>query len=237
MANWLFPKSDDGSLRAFAIKIIAKLSGLRTTDDNPFPVRLVEKEIRDHLYLATKQEDEILEARGEKPNDQRLAPFPCLKMVESTDFFCKCTRSGGRFLKVALPKFIHWQGSSYITYLGNTELSLPFVPTKGITAINAQIDYLNKPAYFLAGQNAYIALPAGYEEMCEVTVVGIPEDPLATTGPCFDIWSTEWNIPGYMRAIVEQRVMEALNPALSTMQSSDYRNNSQAGNQFPTITS
>jgi len=235
MADWLFPKSDDGSLRGFALKIRAKISGGQPTDDNKYPLRLIEKEIRDQYYLAQKQEDEYKDRMGEKPNEQRRFPFACLDMEDSNDFYCKCTKSGGKFKRVKLPKFIEWQGSSYISYLGNTDMDLAFTQMESVTKMNAQIEQINRPAYFLAGQYAYIGLPFGYETMCQVTVIGIPEDPMATTGPCFDIWSTKWNIPGYLRAIVEQRVLEALNPMLATNQGSDMRNNSQSGNQFTTI--
>lgn len=236
MADWMFPKSDDGSLRGFALKIRAKLVGGEPTDDNKYPVRLIEKEIRDKYYLAQKQEDEYKESRGDKPSDQRKHPFPCLKLEDSSDFFCKCTGSGGKFKRVKLPKFIEWQGASYISYLGNTDMDIPFSFTENVSKMNAQISFVNRPMYFIAGEYAYVGLPFGFEGICQVTVIGIPEDPMATSGPCFDIWSTKWNIPGYLRAIVEQNVIQALNPMIATSQGADIRNNSQFGNQNPTIT-
>ena len=229
-------KVSDLSLRGMSYEIRGILSGGRASDDNPIPLRLIDRAIKDTYSALVKQEDDIKEQKGEALDAQRVQPFPCLKLENNNDFYCACTKTGGSFKKVRLPKFIQSKGYPYISYLGNTDMDLEFMPAMGIQDLNARIPFSGKPGYFVAGSNAYVALPKDYALMCEVTVLGIPEDPLATSGPCFDIWSSEWNITGYMRARVKQEVLAYLgNVILTTGQNRDLRNNSQSGNQFVTI--
>lgn len=237
MAELLYPKASEWSLRGWAMKIRAKLSGGQVSDDNAYPLRLIENEIKNSYALAQKQEDEIKEAQGVLPSDQRLVPFPCIPLKDSSDFTCKCSGSGGSFKVAALPKFIQWQSKSFISYLGNTDMDLPFFQFGSIQQMNAQLDFLDRPGYFLSGSNAYIGLPKKYKMICEITVLGIPEDPTDADGPlCYDVWAEDWQVSNYMRAIVEGMVIQNLAQSLvATFPSRDQRNNSSPGNEFTTI--
>lgn len=235
MAN-LSAKSSDKSLRGMAIEIKNILSGGISSDDNTMSVRLIERSIKDKYAEVMKEEDELKERKGEKLDAQRVIPFPCIDLIENNDFYCKCTGAGGKFKKAVLPKFIQNKGMPYISYLGTTDMLSEFDIRKDIGDLNAKFGYINKPSYFVAGNTAYVAIPEGWELVCQVTVLGIPVDPLATSGPCFDVWSQEWNIADHVRSVVKERTIQFLgNPLSVTTQSRDIRNNAQAGNQFATI--
>lgn len=231
-------KSSDTSLRGMAYEIRNILSGGITSDDTTISLRQIERSIKDIFASTMKEEDDIKERKGEKLDAQRVLPFPCIDLVENTDFFCKCTGAGGKFKKAVIPKMIQNRGLPYIPYFGTTDMLTPFDPRRDLADLNSKYGYLNVPSYFVAGNTAYVALPEDFVLVCQITLLGIPVDPLATSGPCFDVWSQDWNIPGHMRSIVKQRTIEFLgNPLATTTQTRDVRNNAQSGNQFATIES
>lgn len=235
MADWKYPPVIKGSLRAMAYEIKNQMSGGITSDDNVYSIRLIESEIKHQLGLAQWEEDKLNQALGIEPNAQRIQVFPCIPLIDNKDFYCKCTKTGGKFKKAVLPAMMQWRGQSYIKYVGNTDMDLPFTPMSNIQEINATDGMVSKPTYFLSGNNVYVSLPTNFKGMCEITVMGIPESPTETNGLCFDVWNTEWNVPEYLKAIVKSRVMERFVPSLvNTNQMRDLRSNSQDANQFVT---
>ncbi|MCE7039230.1 hypothetical protein [Dyadobacter sp. CY312] len=230
-----YPTVSKGSLRALAYEIKNEMSGGITTDDNVYPIRLIESEIKHQYGLAQWEEDKLNMALGIEPNAQRVQIFPCIPLKDNTDFYCKCTKTGGKFKKATLPKMMEWRGQSYIKYVGNTDMDLPFTTTNNIQEINATDSVLTKPSYFLSGNNLYVRLPTDYKAMCEITVMGIPESPTNSNGLCFDVWNAEWNVAEYMKSIIKAKVKQQFTPLLlNTTQMRDLRGNSQDGNQFVT---
>lgn len=196
---------------------------------------MLEAAIRHELGLAQKQEDLDNEARGIAPNQTRVIPFPCLPLQDNKDFECKCTQKGGRFKKAVLPKLYEWRGQSFIQYVGNTDMDISFVPARSIQDLNATQGSIPRPMYFISGNNIYVSLPPKFANMCEVTVMAIPDNPTETNGMCFDVWTSSWNVSEYMKAIVKQRVLQIYAPTLvQTNQNRDMRNNANDGNQFVT---
>jgi hypothetical protein len=232
---WLYPKVSSGSLRALAYEVKNQISGGIASDDSVFSIRLIESEIKHHLGLAQKEEDVANAILGIEPNVQRVQVFPCIPLKDNADFYCKCTKTGGKFKKAVIPKMMQWRGQSYIKYIGNTDMDVPFTPMTDMQEINATDGMTIKPSYFLSGNNVYVRLPSQYSLMCEITVMGIPDDATEANGLCFDVWNAAWNVPEYMKAIVKARVMQSLVPTLvNTNQNRDLRNNSQDSNQFVT---
>jgi len=235
MASFKFPKTNPESLRGMAYAIRNEMSGGSAVDDNRFSLRQIETELRHTAALLQKQEDVANEILGIIPSEARVTPFACLTLNDSKDFNCKCTKSGGRFKSATIPKMYEWRGQPYILYVGNTELSMEFVPMKSIQEINATSDQINKPVYFIIGNKIYVSLPKKYALMCEITVIGIPEDPTATNGKCFDVWNVGWSAAGHIKQMAKDRVMQSMGGTLiQTSQGRDIRNNAQAGNQFTT---
>ena len=236
MAGYNYPPVIKGSLRAMAYEIRNGISGGIASDDSKYSLRLIENEIKHQLGLAQKEEDVANEILGISPSTQRVQVFSCLPMKETKDFSCKCTSKGGKFKKVTLPKMLQYRGQSYITFMGNTDTDLSFVPANNIQYLNSNVGFIKKPMYFLAGNAAYVSLPPDFSVMCEATVMGIPDDPSETNGLCFDVWQKDWNVPEYMKAIVKARVMQIFAPALvNSGQNRDIRNNASEGNEFVTI--
>jgi|GEM_PF-4161515 len=235
MASFKFPKTNPESIRGMAYAIRNEISGGIAVDDNRFSIRQIEMEIRHTAALLQKQEDLANEALGILPSEARATPYPCIPMIDSKQFKCKCTKSGGRFKEASIPKMYDWRGHSLIYYVGNTDLDMEFVPLTSIFEINALGEDLNKPTYFILGQKIFVSLPKKYALMCEITVIGVPEDPTATSGKCFDVWNIAWNAPGHIKALTKERVMQTMGSTfLQTGQSRDIRNNGQAGNQVVT---
>ena len=231
-----FPKVSAKSFRAFAIEIRNEMSGGTATDDSRFSIRHIESEIK-HVYgEVQKQIDFTNELFGIKPDQQRATVYPCIDLVDSTDFYCKCTKTGGKFKKAKLPQFYEWKGQPFIDYLGGTNLELPFVPMGGISELNAFGNNVNRPSYFLSGKNAYVYLPLDYNLMCQITVSGIPADPTETSGLCYDVWNENWAVPEYVKAAVKDRVRSSFaNIMITTSNQADIRNNAQHGNQNTSI--
>lgn len=235
MASMKFPKTSPESIRGMAYAIRNELSGGIAVDDNRFSIRQIEMEIRHTAALLQKQEDLANELLGIVPSESRAAPFACIPLKDSSEFTCKCTKSGGRFKSATIPKMYEYRGHAFIMYVGNTDLDMEFIPVTSILEINAYGDHVNKPTYFMLGNKIYVALPKKYALMCELTVIGIPEDPTATAGKCFDVWNIAWNAPGHIKALTKERVMQSFGSTiLQTSQGRDIRNNAQAGNQFVT---
>jgi len=236
MAVFKYPKVSNTSLRALAYEIKNQISGGITTDDSVYSIRLIESEIKHQAGLAQKEEDLANEILGILPNAQRVVTYPCIPLTDTNDFYCKCTQSGGKFKKAVLPvKLLQWRGQSYINYLGNTDMDMSFTPMINISEINATDGMIKKPTYFLSGNAIYVRLPKDMALMCEITVLAIPDSTTDSNGLCFDVWSQEWTIPEYMKAIVKARVLQALVPTMvATNQGRDIRNNAQDGNQFAT---
>lgn len=235
MANTIV-KSSDTSLRGMSYEIRNILSGGLASDDSNYPLRLIDRVIRDEYMKASKDYDDLKESKGERLDTQREVTYSCLDMVENDDFKCKCTGKGGAFKKVTLPKFIQIKGTPFIRYFGNTDMDFDFTPQPSIFEMNAYYGMINRPSYFAVGNTAYVALPPDFALMCQVSVIGIPSDPFQTSGPCFDIWSKEWNVTDYLRQIVKQRVLEFLgNPLSISSQTRDRKNNASPGNEFVTI--
>jgi len=235
MASFKFPKTNPESLRGMAYAIRNEMSGGIAVDDNRFSIRQIETEIRHTAALIQKQEDIANEILGITPSQSRITPFACIVLKDSKDFVCKCTKSGGRFKSATIPAMYEWRSQPFITYVGNSDLNMEFVPMTSIQEINATSDQINKPVYFILGSKIYVSLPKKYALMCEVTVIGIPEDPTATNGKCFDVWNIGWNAPGHIKQLTKERVMQSLGGnLLQTAQGRDVRNNGNAGNQFVT---
>ena len=233
MARPRFPKVSPRSLRALATEIRLELSGGIASDDSRFPIRLIESQIR-HMYgLVQKEEDVANELLNIHPDTSRVVPYTCRRIVDADDLNCSCTEYGGKLKKVALPSLLQWRGSPYISFIGNTNMSMSFIEFRDIFTLEAMYKEANKPSYFIMGKNAYIYLPDGFDQICEVTIAGIPADPTDTEGKCFNVWSDDWGIPEYMKAIVKRRVIETQAEILmNTSQGADVRNNAQHGNQF-----
>lgn len=233
MAKMNFPKVSPKSLRAFAIEIRNEMSGGQPTDDSRFSIRHIESEIKHLQGQVQKEIDLANELIGIMPDAQRIQIYPCIELEETNDFYCKCTKSGGRFLKVKLPSFYEWRGAPYMTYLGTVDMETPFVPMAGLSALNAFGEAIKKPSYFVTNRAAYVALPPRFALVCEVTVMGIPEDPTETTGRCFDVWNEKWPIQEYIKAAIKDRLRRSFaNIMLTTSQSPDIINNAQHGNQI-----
>lgn len=230
-----YPSVNPGSLRSIAQGLKLEMSGGLATDDNVFPVRLIEARLKERMSYLQHLEDRENERLGIMPNINRTVIYKCLPLIDSDDFYCKCTRTGGKLKKVELPKFLEWRGVSFISYFGNTDMDLSFTPALSIAHMNSLELVINRPKYFLAGQNAYVSLPADYALMCEVTVTGIPEDATATSGPCFDPWSTDWKVPEHLKAIAIDQVRSTFVPTIvQTEQVMDVRNNANTDNDFIT---
>lgn len=236
MAIFKYPAVSKNSLRALAFEIKSQISGGIVSDDSVYSIRLIESEIKHQAGLAQKEEDLANEILGILPNAQRVVTYPCIPLKDTKDFHCKCTNSGGKFKKAVLPaKLLQWRGQSYIKYLGNTDMDMPFTPMANIGDMNATEGMTKKPTYFLSGNAIYVSLPKDKSLMCEITVLGVPDSSTDSNGLCFDVWSQEWTIPEYMKAIVKARVLQALVPTMvSSNQNRDLRNNSQDGNQYVT---
>lgn len=232
MATMRFPQVSNKSLRAMAIKIRNEMSGGRATDDSRFSIRHIEAEIRHQYGIVQKDLDRENELLDRYPDQNRVQIYACLPLVETTDFYCNCTKSGASFKKVKLPTFYEWKGQPFIQYLGTTDVMTPFIALDSMSAISSYGDSLTKPSFFVANGNAYIYLPKKYALICEVTVMGIPQDPTETTGRCFDVWNEKWNVSDYVKGLVEDRIRRSfVNLMLTTASNADIVNNAQHGNQ------
>jgi hypothetical protein len=231
-----YAPSSDTSLRGMSYEVKNILLGGISSDDSLYSLRLIDRVIKDIYTDLVHQEDKQKERDGEAYDANRIMPF-CVQLTENNDFRCVCTTKKGKFMKAKLPKLVQSGGKPYISYLGSTDLSLEFYMTSGISDLNSTYGMIKRPGYFIAGDNAYIALPIDFIGICEVSIMGIPSDPLATTtGLCFDIWSQEWNISQHLRNRTKQLALDFLgNPLNVGRQNRDVRNNSQDGNQFLTI--
>lgn len=231
-----FPKVSKDSLRALAYEIRNEMSGGIAVDDSRFSIRHIENEIK-HIHAQVQKEiDELNEREGVLPDHARKKIFPCIPLVDTNDFYCKCTKTGGRFKKAILPKLYKWKNQSFIEYLGNTDMDFNFTPADGIFELNALPILAKRPAYTIIDDAAYVSLPEKDSLMCELTMIGIPEDPNATSGRCFDVWSENWNVDRHIKSIVKERAMMRLgNNLLKTSPNMDIRNNAQDGNQVTTL--
>lgn len=233
----VFNKNTDKSLRAMSYEIKGLLSGGISSDDSPISLRLIDRVIKDTYSKLIHDEDRAKTAIGEKLDSQRNVFF-CICLEENTDFNCVCTSQKGRFMKATLPKFIQILGEPYITFFGNTDMDIEFGRRAGISDLNSTYKLIRKPSYFVIGNIAYVALPAGFELIDWVGVSGIPVDPMVTSSKdiCFDIWSQEWNISEHMRDTVKKEVISFFgNLITNTIPNADERNNSEGGNTFTTI--
>ncbi|MGG7664047.1 hypothetical protein [Dyadobacter sp. BHUBP1] len=237
MASFKFPKANPESLRAMAYAVRNELSGGIAVDDNRFSLRQIETSLRHMAVRVQKEEDYANELLGIMPSPARSQVFACIPLTDSTDFDCKCTHSGARLRKAVLPKMYQWRGQSFLSYVGATSMELSFIPVQSIFELNALAGEVEKPLYFSTGSALYVLLPSKYVLICQVTVIGIPEDPTATSGSCFDVWSEDWPVPAHIKAITKDRVLQSLgNNLLATVPQRDIRNNANHGNQFVTTT-
>jgi len=233
MALMKFPKTSPNSLRALATEVQLELNGGKVTDDTNYSLRHIESEILHVHGIVQKELDERDEAMGILPSDARLRIFKCKKLVETDDFYCKCTDPDkkGVFKKVVLPKLYEYKNQSFIKYFGNTHMSVNFTPVSNISQMNILPTLTKRPAFFMIENTAYVSIPLKFALICEVTVIGIPENPNETDGKCFDPWSQAWNVDRYVKGIVKDRVLKRLgNNMLTTSQNVDNRNNAQDGN-------
>lgn len=237
MASFNFPVTNPDSLRAMAYSVRNQLSGGSAVDDSPYSIRLLEHKIKHMVNLVQKMEDEKNELLGIAPNETRTQIFPCIQLADTTDFNCKCTnpKVGGSFKKAKIPTMYEWRGQPYLSYVGNTDMDVEFVPMQSINALNAYASEMIYPSYFLANGSIYVSLPKKFKTMCAVTVMGIPEDLTATNGLCFDPWSSGWKIPSHIKAMAEERVLQSFGQLLlPTTPNKDSRNNGTSGNVFVT---
>lgn len=235
MASFKFPKTNPDSLRAMAYAIRNELSGGDATDDSSLSIRLIEYKIKLAVNLIQKQEDKANELLGIPPSDTRRQIIACIPLEETNDFYCSCTKRGGKFKKAIVPTWYEWRGQPYINYVGDTEMSREFVPMTSINALNAYAADIPYPSYFMAGNALYVSLPAKYILMCTLSIIGIPEDSTATNGLCFDPWSASWAVPSYIKALAQERVLQSFAQVLlPTSQQPDERNNANRGNAFVT---
>lgn len=236
MASMRFPKVSPNSQRALAIEIRNEMSGGIAVDDSKYSIRHIESEIR-HVHGQVQYEiDKQNEREGILPDSARERIFPCLKLEDTKDFYCKCTDSDGKFKKVVLPVLYKWRNQSFISYFGNTEMSTNFVPTDNVFQMNALPILTKRPAFFMINNIAYVSLPKKFALACEVTVIAIPANPNETNGKCFDPWNTNWNIDEYIKATIKNRVKYNFSQLLlQTAQNPDFRNNANDGNIVPTL--
>lgn len=236
MRNLQLSSVSDKSLYALAFEIKKELSGGGlTSDDNDFSIRHIEASIRHEWANLVKQEDELNERKGIPPSADRVKSFSCLKLEDNSDFSCKCTKYGGRFKKVTIPKMVNFKGTPVISFVGIMESGLKFIPVKDILTMNATSGLIKTPQYFHAGDSLYISLSKEYSLLCEIMVMGVPEDPTDEGDMCFDIFSAEWDCPEYMKARIKANVMAGMGRnVLTTLPNYDFRNNANPTNQFVT---
>lgn len=229
----------DTSLRAMSTEVRNLLAGGKASDDFNISLRQIDRAIKDIYSDLIHQEDRQKQSIGEPLDTQRVVNF-CIPLVDNDDFNCVCTQYSGKLKKAQLPKLVQWKGEPYIKFLGNSKRTMEFTPTTGIGQMDAYLLMVDKPAYFVVGNTAYVALPKKYVLICDIGLQGIPVDPMVTSSDkiCFDIWSQEWNISDHMRNIVKKQALELFgNPLTTNKQNNDVRNNAQDGNQFTTIQS
>jgi len=237
MFNVNYPSVSKDSMRALAIEIRRELAaGGAVSDDSRLSLRHIESEIKKEYAVVVDADDKNNWLRGILPEAKRLATFKCLKLEDTQDFYCLCSKQGGSFKKVVLPKLYEWNGVSFINYLGSVDMTTPYTRLDSLYAMNATAAHLPGPSYFIVGGAAYVYLPVQYSLICEVTLIAIPANPAQTDGLCFDVFSTEWAVPDRLKSLTKERVMQKYGRnVLGTVSQQDVRNNSADGNARPTV--
>lgn len=224
---------NENSLRAFATEIQMELSGGEVSDDSAYSLPHIELAIIHEWGRLVKIEDDQNERRGVSPSSSRLKTFPCLKLEDADDMYCKYSNDSTRLKKVKLPKMIEFKKEPYITFVGRMDSGVKFMRSSNINSMRANAKILQMPQYFVQGDGIYVLLPRKYHLMCDVTVIGIPESPIDTnTELCHDIYMEEWNCPEYMKAEIKRQVHAVFgNMILTTAPNLDTKNNSAHGNE------
>ena len=236
MAN--FPPVIPTSQIGRAYEIINEIRGGITTDDDDISVRQIMRAI-DTEYASVLQEDlDRRQREGLEINRQLYQTYSCLEL-EDDNKNCGCGASICGIKKVAIPKFIQYGGKPAIGFFG-TDQGLQFSYAVNIsdarTKAAPQVYGSTRPSYYIEGDYAYVVLPPKIKSLCSVTISGIPEVPSSTTGEnCFDIWSSEYPIAGYLWSEVKRRVMgKDGNALITSSQVRDNLNNANSGNVTPT---
>ena len=226
------PPISDTSMRAMSTEIRRELcAGGAVSDDTRLSLRHIEAEIKRETKVVIRLDDDANWVRGILPDNKRHRPLGCIPLRDTTDFDCNCIKQGGSFKKAVLPELYSFRGTRYISYLGSTDLSTPFTKFSDIFGMNAKSSYLDVPSYFLVDNAAYVYLPTQYSLLCDITVIGIPEDPAHTDGNCFDVFNAKWPVEERLKSLIKERVMQRYGRnVLGTANQQDIRNNGQDGN-------
>lgn len=224
---------NENSLRAFAVEIQKELSGGEVSDDSPYSLEHIELAIIHEWGRLVKLEDDLNERRGIPPSSSRIKTFPCLKLEDADDMYCRYTDDSSRLRKVEIPKMIEYKREPYITFVGRLDSDVKFIRASSINGMRATSKVLPNPQYFIQGNSVYVFLPRKYNLMCDITVMGIPENPLNTNDEsCTDIFMEEWDCPEAMKAEIKRQVHAVFgNTIIATAPNLDRKNNTSPSNE------
>ena len=232
-----FPPVAEGSMRQLATEIRKDLyGGGPVTDDARLSLRQIEVLIKRIYDSVITQLDKRDFAGGRLPEQSRLFLYKCLPIEDTDDITCGCTQFGWGLKKVKLPQLYLWRSRPYITYLGSTDLQTEWIKAGSLTELRSIWKYVNKPAYMLMANEAYLILPPQYALICDASLWGIPRDPTYTEDNlCFDVWARDWAVPPHIKELIKDQIISKWGQTvLSTKPLEDKANDSADNNQTST---
>jgi hypothetical protein len=232
MKTLLHPKVEPDSLRAIAQEVLNVLYAGSISFEADIPIRQIENHVLDLWSSIQKLEDDLLERKMKTPNPDRLVTYKCLDLEDTDDFFCKCSTANWSLKKLTLPKMMEYRMKPYITFVGvlDSEGITQFIKANSVQEVSSLSSALKKPIYLTIGAGVYVALPPEYSGLCEVTVIGIPKDPLSSGTLCFDPWAALPNIDKHFKILIKDKCIEFFSTMVRLKENKDILNNANDSN-------
>lgn len=212
----------ENSIYAQALRVIADLTGGKTTDDSRYSVRRVMRFLNEAYGQVVGA---MLSQRGAQIDPQLLKAF-CITLTEADAAACGCP-VGCRVLSGELPRFMMRGGKPAITFIGTEdryeafEFRSPSLIGMGISGRFSGGG--NRHGYYIERGTLFVFPPAD-SIICSALVIGVPESITATSaGTCYDIWADS----GVPTGIARQMRLEVLSRelAIEAQSPKDERNN------------
>ena len=228
-----YPIVNPKSLIGRAYEILNRPRGGVTSDDEDISVRQIMRAIQTE-YGAVLHDDltERLVA-GLALDPQMGVRYDCLEL-EDAKVGCGCGSQQCGIKQVKMPTMAQYAGKALIFSFGTDHI--PFTRVHNLseakTIATTKAYAPGRPAYWIEGEYLKVLLPAEYSEICQVYLIGTPENPSETeVNACFDIWSEEYPITEYLWSRVKSKIMGGeINDMIKGEQFKDTTNNAASGN-------